>query len=80
LRGLEDTSDVDYDAIYQFFLNPPVSQVDNLTWKAPNAEKLMEFLVEEHDFSRDRIDRVLTTLKARLVKEKTVRSLDSFFA
>lgn len=80
LGKMKNASDVDYEAIYQFFLNPPVSQVDNLTWKAPNAEKLMEFLVEEHDFSRDRINRVLTTLTTRRVKEKAVRSLDSFFA
>jgi flap endonuclease-1 len=80
LGAIADAPDVDYEAIYQFFLNPPVSRVDNLTWKAPDAEKLMEFLVEEHDFSRDRIDRVLTALEARYVQQKAVRSLDSFFA
>lgn len=49
--------------IYEFFLNPPVSEDYELCWRAPNKEEVFRIMVEEHDFSRDRVEKVVEILE-----------------
>jgi len=65
--------DFDYKEIEDLFMNPvsveiPDSQIEA---KNPDKEKLMEFLVEKHDFSKDRVENTLNKfLKQKEEKEK----------
>ncbi len=51
------------EEIFDFIKNPPVTEDYRLEWKGPDAERLIEFMVEEHDFSRNRVDKVLERLE-----------------
>ncbi|MDD4251271.1 MAG: flap endonuclease-1 [Candidatus ainarchaeum sp.] len=63
--------DFDFKEIEEIFLNPVSCDVDEseLLEKMPNREKLLEFLVEKHDFSKERIESTLN----RFLKEKEER-------
>jgi len=52
----------DVTKVYEFFLNPPHTECVELLWKPPKAEQLFSFLVEAHDFSRDRTAKALQRL------------------
>jgi len=78
LKQVEWNFDVDARKIYNFFLNPPTTDEYKLEWKEPNEEKIIEFMVEEHDFSRERVEKVIDKLKQRFREGRQV-SLESWF-
>jgi len=41
--------------LFDFFMNPPLKQDYKLDWGEPEREKVMEIMVDEHDFSENRI-------------------------
>jgi flap endonuclease-1 len=49
--------------IFEFFLKPPTTEEYELEWKQPNTEKIIEFMVDEHDFSRERMEKVIEKLQ-----------------
>ncbi len=55
--------DVEAKEIYNFFLNPKATDKYKLEWKEPNREKIIEFMVEEHDFSRERVEKAVDKLE-----------------
>ncbi len=71
--------EVDAQEVMDLFLDPPYSPVDNLKWGGIEPEKVMKLLVEEHDFSRERVDKVLTDAQ-KMLKERSAQSrLDKWF-
>ncbi len=52
------------EEIREFFLNPPVTDDYSLKFGKPNEEGIIEFLCEEHDFSRDRVENAIKKLKS----------------
>lgn len=62
LEKVEWKFDVDPHEIYEFFLNPPVKKDYKIEWKEPDEDKIIKLLVEEHDFSRERIENALNKL------------------
>ena len=62
LKEVEWNFDVDAHEIFEFFLNPPVNKDYNISWKDPDRDKVIEIMVEEHDFSRERIEKALDRL------------------
>ncbi|AEA48008.1 flap endonuclease-1 [Archaeoglobus veneficus] len=52
------------EEIRNFFLNPPVTNNYSLHFGKPDDEKIIEFLCEEHDFSKDRVEKAVEKLKA----------------
>lgn len=67
------TPDFDYKEIVDVFLNPVARVVDDneLKSKMPSKEKVMEFLVEKHDFSKERVENTLDKfIKQKEDKEK----------
>jgi len=62
LEQLEWKFNVDAIKIYEFFLNPPVTDKYKIEWKQPDKDKLMELMVEEHDFSHERIENAVDRL------------------
>ncbi|ABL87859.1 flap endonuclease 1 [Pyrobaculum islandicum DSM 4184] len=69
---------VDPLEIKKFFLNPPVTDEYSTDIKKPDEQKLIDFLVREHDFSEDRVLKAVERLKRAQTKYK-ISSLDSFF-
>jgi flap endonuclease-1 len=63
LEKVEWQGEVDAEDIYNFFLDPPATDNYKLEWKVPNPEKIIEFMAEQHDFSRERIEKVIEKLQ-----------------
>ncbi len=63
LESVAWESDVQAEKIYDFFLSPPVTEKYDIEWKEPDADKLKEFMVEEHDFSSERMEKVIERLQ-----------------
>ena len=63
LKNVKWEANTDAKEILNFFLKPPVTDKYKLEWKAPDREKLIEFMVEEHDFSRERVEKVVSKLQ-----------------
>ncbi len=58
-----------FDEVFEFFKNPPVKDVV-LENKEINEEMIVKILVEEHDFSEERIKNAIAELKEAKQKER----------
>ena len=62
LEQVEWKFDVDAHKIYEFFLRPPVFDSYKIEWNEPDKDKLMKLMVEEHDFSQERVENTINKL------------------
>jgi len=46
---------------------------------SPNKEKLLEFLVEKHDFSKDRVESTINKIISDREEKEKQKSLDQWF-
>jgi len=67
-----------FDEIKNLFLNPETSDDYELKWKEPSSGELLEFLCEEHDFSKNRIENTINDLE-KSFKELSQRDLSAWF-
>ncbi len=58
-RAIKWEFDVPLREIYEFFLSPPVTDEYDVTLKRPDAEGLLRFMVDEHEFSEKRVRKVI---------------------
>jgi flap endonuclease-1 len=70
----DESFDIPWTEVYYQFKNMPVTDYYDLTWKDVNVEALKKLLVEEHDFSNERID---SAVKRFAKKEQ--KGLSEFF-
>lgn len=75
LSAMELPSD-NLQEIRNFFLNPPVEDDYSIRFKKPDESKIIEFLCEEHDFSRERVKKASEKLKELEVSQM---SLEDWF-
>ena len=54
---------VDPRRIYEYFLEPPVTEDYRIEWREPDEKAVYQILVEEHDFSPDRVRSALERLR-----------------
>lgn len=66
------------EKIFDFFLDFPSTDKYKLEWRMPNEDKLIKFMVDEHDFSRQRVEKVIEKLKTFLTEGRQA-SLHSWF-
>jgi len=52
------------EELLEFFLNPPTTDKFKLEWKQPDEKKLTKFMVDDHDFSQERVEKVIERLNA----------------
>jgi len=78
-ENVEWKAEVDFEEIFNFFLNPPVIKGYELKWKEPNTDKLIEFMVEEHNFSQKRVENVIKILEEGFSKTQIEKPLEGFF-
>jgi flap endonuclease-1 len=62
MASVDFTDDVDIRQVYEFLLDPPPTSDVLLERKHPNVKKLLDFLVAEHDFSVDRMEKAVRRL------------------
>jgi len=72
LENVKWTEEVDPEEIYNFFLKPPVTKKYKIEWEEPSREKLIEFMVEEHDFSKERVEKVIDKLNQAFTSGRQV--------
>ncbi|MFH1784944.1 MAG: flap endonuclease-1 [Candidatus Micrarchaeota archaeon] len=71
--------EVDAEDVFNIFLDPPYVQADNLKWNKLNTDALTKLLVDQHDFSKDRVGNTLTNLQ-KIMDERSAQSkLDEWF-
>jgi flap endonuclease-1 len=63
LENVEWQGEEDPEEIYNFFLKPPVAKDVRIEFKKPDREKILNFMVKEHDFSQERVEKVIETLE-----------------
>ena len=73
----EQLEGIDFPQIRKIFLNPDVSDVDEVIFNEVDYEGITNYLVKERSFSEDRIQSTLNRLKKAL--EKKGQNLDQWF-
>lgn len=63
LEGEKISLNAHIDAVRDFFLNPPVTADYSLEWRDVDEEGLIEFLVEERGFRKERVRRAVERLR-----------------
>ncbi len=53
----------DWEDVFRLLKTMPVTREYKLMWKCLDAERVQEFLVEKHDFSRERVENALKKLR-----------------
>ena len=61
-RAVKWEFDVSMREVYEFFLNPPVTDEYDVELKKPDAEGLIRFMVDEHEFSEKRVRKVINEI------------------
>ena len=61
--------------VFDLIKNMPIISNYNLKWEKPDKEKIIELLVEKHDFSRERVEKSIEELS----KQQAQKGLSEFF-
>lgn len=71
--------EVDAEEVFNLFLDPAYKDPGEIEWNLPNSEEIKRILVTEHDFSEERISKVIEEL-IKTTKEKGAQSkLEQWF-
>ncbi len=68
---------IDWKDIFELFKKMPVEKNYKLEWKPVDEDKVIEVLVEKHDFSRERVENSLKKIKES--KDRKQKGLGEFF-
>ncbi|HTX43716.1 MAG TPA: flap endonuclease-1 [Methanocella sp.] len=68
-----------YEAIRDFFLHPPVTDDYCVRWGRPEPGKIKHFLCDEHDFSEDRVEKVVERLDKAVSETGKQKTLSAWF-
>ncbi|PIW41163.1 MAG: flap endonuclease-1 [Candidatus Aenigmarchaeota archaeon CG15_BIG_FIL_POST_REV_8_21_14_020_37_27] len=78
LKEIDWEFETDPRKIYDFFLNPPVKQDYEIEWNEPNKDEIMKIMVDEHEFSQERIEKGVERL-LEIRKSGTQSTLSGWF-
>ena len=73
------TFPVEPTEIRNIFLQPKVSDDYKMEWKEPNQQGIVDFLCEEKEFSKERIQKALERMDIGSKKQKSKTSLEKWF-
>jgi len=68
-----------YEAIRDFFLNPPTTDDYSVKWGKPEPEKIKQFLCDEHSFSPERVEKVVERLDKAVTETGKQKTLSAWF-
>lgn len=63
LKNIEWTDKIDPQEVFQWFMNEEPTNQEKIIWEKVQPEKIMKFMVEEHDFSAERIQKVIDRIQ-----------------
>lgn len=75
-KEVEWNYEIPAEEIYKFYLNPPVENV-KFEFKQLQEDKILNLMVDEHEFSQERIEKVIKTL-IQSKEENRQKSLGSW--
>ncbi len=78
-RVLGYRPDYDWHAVESFFLNPPATDDYSVRFSMPDVDAIRRILVDEHDFSPERVDRAVQRLVENTPATGAQTSLDAWF-
>lgn len=78
LKVVKWNFDIDPFDILEFFKNPPVTRDFSINFSSLNKEKILKFMVDERNFSLERVEKYIEILEKSL-KGGEQKSLSSFF-
>jgi flap endonuclease-1 len=76
-QGIEP--EVDLDELRELFLKHDITKDYSLKWGGVNKDRIFKLLVDEHNFSEDRIERTVSELEERLNQKASQARLDNWF-
>jgi flap endonuclease-1 len=79
LKVLGVKPDWDWKAIEEFFLNPPHTDDYDLKYRKPDRDTIFRILVEEHDFSPERVEKAVGRLEEVTPAAGSQSSLEAWF-
>ncbi|WP_290900107.1 flap endonuclease-1 [Ferroglobus sp.] len=65
------------DEIREFFLNPPTTDDYEIKFRKPKKDKVIEFLCEDHDFSKERVEKAVERIEENISSSQI--TLDRWF-
>ncbi|MDD5340492.1 MAG: flap endonuclease-1 [Candidatus ainarchaeum sp.] len=71
--------EVDAEEVLHLFLSPPYAEPGKLAWNDPDADAVRRILVQEHDFSEDRVGNVLAQVQKALKEKGSQSKLGQWF-
>ncbi|NPA76365.1 MAG: flap endonuclease-1 [Candidatus Diapherotrites archaeon] len=71
--------DYDWNAVEQLFLNPPATNEYDIHFRKPDPSRIRAILVDEHDFSPERVERAIQRLSENHPAAGAQTSLDAWF-
>lgn len=74
LKNVEWNFKISAEEIYKFFLNPPATEKFDLSWKPPNREAILKLMVDEFEFSQERVEKVIKTLDKAKAQQSSLGS------
>jgi len=66
--------DFNWKKIFAIFKSMPVMKNYQLKWQPANEEKILKILVDEHDFSQERIEKTIKLITKKPVNQKGLGS------
>ena len=72
-------ADFDWKKIYDVFENMPVTENYKLQWQQVDEERIRKLLVDKHDFSLERVEKIFDTISDNKSKHKEQTGLDKWF-
>ncbi len=78
-RAVRWSQEPDIIEIYEFFLNPPVTDEYSVELSPPDPEALIKFMVDEHEFSENRVRKVIERIEAAY-HSLTRKGLEEWFS
>ena len=79
LKSIPPTPGVDYREIYEYFLNPKVTDNYRIEWRPPRREAIFKILVDDHDFNPTRVGNAVDRLQKAYETHLKQRGLDAWF-
>ncbi|MEM4260010.1 MAG: flap endonuclease-1 [Candidatus Woesearchaeota archaeon] len=70
----EESFDISWKEIFDFIKNCPITEDYDLDFSYIDKEKIIKILVEEHDFSRERIEKTLNELTKNKQREQSLKN------
>ena len=78
LEKIEWNHEMPPEKIYDFYLNPVIERNINFEFTDPQPEKILKFMVDEHEFSQERIEKIIKIL-TESKESNQQKSLGSWF-